>query len=107
MAKALSKSTPIKITIGLLILVGLAIAATSAGWVDHNSDIKAIGVKTDTIKAEGCDPAKKSVTDIQVINVKLDGLKENIDDARAEQRANRVEQRTDKQEILAAIKESK
>ncbi len=100
MTKALSKSTPIKITIGLLIFVGLAIAAMSAGWVDHNSDIEAIGVKTDTMKVEGCDPAKQGHTDIQVINVKLDGLKEDIDDAR-------VEQRADKQEILAAIKESK
>ncbi len=111
MAKALSKSTPIKITIGLLIVVGLAIAAMSAGWVDHNSDIEAIGVKADTIKVEGCDPAKQAHTDIQVINVKLDGLKEDIDDARTERKEDfdvlRTEQRADKQEILTAIKESK
>ncbi len=100
MAKTLSKSTPIKITIGLLIVVGLAIAAMSAGWVDHNSDIKAIGVKADTMKAEGCDPAKKSVTDVAVIKTEVVAIKEDV-------REMRVEQQADTKEILAAIKENR
>ena len=100
MTKALSKSTPIKITIGLLIFVALAIAAMSAGWVDHNSDIKAIGVKTDTMKAEGCDPAKKTVTDVAVIKTEVAAIKEDV-------REMRIEQQADTKEILAAIKESK
>ncbi len=100
MTKALSKSTPIKITIGLLIFVALAIAAMSAGWVDHNSDIEAIGVKTDTMKAEGCDPAKKTVTDVAVIKTEVAAIKEDV-------REMRIEQQADTKEILAAIKESK
>ncbi len=100
MAKTLGKSTPIKITIGLLIIVGLAIAAMSAGWADHNSDIKAIGVKADTIKAEGCDPAKKSITDVAVIKTQVAAIKEDV-------REMRVEQQAGKKEILAAIKESR
>ncbi len=100
MTKALSKSTPIKVTIGLLIFVGLAIAATSAGWVDHNSDIEAIGVKTDTMKVEGCDPAKKTVTDVAVIKTEVAAIKEDVHEMR-------IEQQADTKEILAAIKESK
>ncbi len=100
MAKTLSKSTPIKITIGLLIVVGLSIAAMSVGWADHNSDIKAIGVKGDTMKAEGCDPAKKSVTDVAVIKTEVAAIKEDV-------REMRVEQRADTNKILAAIKENK
>ena len=100
MTKALSKSTPIKITIGLLIFVALAIAATSAGWVDHNSDIKAIGVKTDTMKVEGCDPAKKTVTDVAVIKTEVAAIKEDVHEMR-------IEQQADTKEILAAIKENK
>ena len=100
MAKILGKTTPIKITIGLLIIVGGAIAAMSAGWVDHNSDIKAIGVKADTIKAEGCDPAKKTVTDMAVVKTEVAAIKEDV-------REMRVEQQADTKEILAAIKESK
>ncbi len=97
---ALSKSTPIKITIGLLIVVGLAIAAMSAGWVDHNSDIKAIGVKADTMKVEGCDPAKKSVTDVAVIKTEVVAIKEDVREMRAEQKAGT-------QAILEAINENK
>ncbi len=74
MAKALSKSTPIRITIGLLVLVGLAIAGMSAGWVDHNSDIKAVEVKVDTVKTEGCDPAKEHVTSVAVIESRLTNI---------------------------------
>lgn len=71
MAKILSKSTPVRITIGLLVVVGVAIAAMSAGWVGHNSEIKAVGLKADIMKVEGCNPAKKSVTDIAVIESRL------------------------------------
>ena len=100
MAKTLSKSTPIKITIGLLIVVGLAIAAMSAGWVDHNSDIKAIGVKTDTIKVEGCNPAKELAISVAVIDTKLKNIKEDVAESR-------VEQRADTKAILEAINENK
>ena len=96
----LSKRTSIKVTVGLLITVGLTIAAMSAGWVDHNSDIEAIGVKTDTMKVEGCDPAKKTVTDVAVIKTEVAAIKEDV-------REMRIEQRIGKQEILTAIKESK
>ncbi len=71
---ALSKSTPIKVTIGLLIVIGFTIAGMSAGWVDHNSDIEAIGVKVDTVKIEGCDPAKEHVTSVAVIESRLTNI---------------------------------
>ncbi len=96
MAKALSKSTPIKVTIGLLIVTGLAIAGMSAGWVDHNSDIKAIGVKADRIKVEGCDPAKKTVTDVAVIKTEVAAIKEDV-------REMRIEQKADTKAIIKAI----
>ena len=97
---ALSKSTPIKITIGLLIVVGLAIAATSAGWVNHNSHIKAIGVKADTMKVEGCNPAKELAISVAVIDTKLENIKEDVAESR-------VEQRADTKAILEAINENK
>ncbi len=70
----LSKKTSIKVTVSLLVTVGLAIAAMSAGWVDHNSDIKAVEVKVDIVKIEGCNPAKEHVTSVAVIESRLTGI---------------------------------
>lgn len=52
------------------------------------------------LKEDGCDPAIESRADIKVINVKLEGLKEDV-------KESRIEQRADTQEILTAIKEKK
>lgn len=107
MAKTLSKSTPIKVTIGLLIVVGLAVAGMSAGWVDHNSDIKAIGVKADTIKTGGCDPAKKSVTDVAVIKRDVAAIEEDVREIRIEQKAESKARKADTTAIIKAINEKK
>ncbi len=56
---------------------------------------KAIGV----LKTDGCDPAKKSVTDVAVIKTEVAAIKEDVREMRAEQRAG-------KKEILEAIEKN-
>lgn len=84
----LSKKTSIRVTIGLLVTVGLAIAATSAGLVTHNSKIEAIGLKTNTMKVEGCNPAKEMILDMAVVKIEVAAIKEDVREMRVEQKTN-------------------
>ncbi len=98
MAKNIN-SKKLNITMATLVVVLIGVGSSGiTNYANNKHQVKDTVIEVEELKADGCDPAKQAHTDIQVINVKLEGLKEDIDDSRTEQRA-------DTKEILAAIKE--
>lgn len=128
-----------RLNIALASLAVVIIGVASSGITKLASNRHQVDdTATDVVelKVDGCDPANDAQGDIKVFDVKLEGLKEDFQELRIEQRADvkemkndfqelRVEQRAgakeikedfqefrikqdaDKKEILAAIKESK
>ncbi len=70
--------------VGLIITVIVIIASVIKGYASLEAEVEHQGkghvAAIDTIKKEGCLPARQSKTDIQLIQKDVETMKEDVDD---------------------------
>lgn len=71
----MAKDTTSKVKwLGLIITIIVILSGLIANFVWAQADIKAVDVKIETIKIEGCLPARATDKAIEVINTRFDSM---------------------------------
>lgn len=87
--------------IGLGLTIFVIIAGIITNFVWAQADIKAVNVKADDLKEDGCKPAQTNGADMKLVEFRLNSIDKGMGEFRTEQR----EMRTENKQAFEAIME--
>lgn len=81
----ISKNTPIKLTVGLLIIIGGGLVWVASGISNHNAEGKAISLKVEKLDEDGSKPAKKNTLGLALVEKDINTIQSDVSDLKAAQ----------------------